>query len=282
MQRRGIEHARRVHCVDMYGPHREALQRLGVAYAQMPCTPIYYSQYERVTPAWTRAVPAAARFEALRDRYGFLVFSHSRQYWKSSVSLGRGGGKGNDVLIEGFADYLRESGRRDVGLVLFEYGSDVRASRALVQDRGVAEHVHWFPQMRRAELMYGALLSDCGADQFPGQEHDGAYGGTAIELMSVGKPVFGRLFYTADQFRQQMGFPMPPLLNVLSSKELTARLYQVVDDRATMAALGAASRDWARTHYGDLLADRYVAVLSGRESPPAVESGTMPAPAIPR
>jgi glycosyltransferase involved in cell wall biosynthesis len=262
MQRRGIERARRVHCVDMYGPHRQALRRLGIAYAQMPCTPIYYPQYERITPAWRRAVPFAARFDALRDRYHLLLFSPARQYWKHSVALGRGGGKGNDVLIEGFAAFLRESGRADVGLILFEYGDDIAASRALVHDLGIGDHVHWFPLMRRAELMYGALLSDCGADQFPGREHDGAYGSTAIELMSVGKPVFGRLYYSPEQFQQQMGFPMPPLLNVLSSKELAASLHGLVQDAAATAGAGKASRDWAREHYGGPLADRYVTVLS--------------------
>jgi glycosyltransferase involved in cell wall biosynthesis len=267
-QRRGIERAERVYFTDFFAPSRRALERLGVRFERRACTPIYFPLYERIQDSRLREqLTWASRFDEVRSRYRFLVFSPTRQYWKFSHRIGYGEGKGNDVLIRGFAHYVDGAGRRDVGLILFAYGrdEDVTASKRLCGELGVADIVHWFPTMARREVMYGASLCDVGADQFPGQEQSGAFGGTTVELMSLGKPVFGQLFYTAEEFRERSGFSMPPLLNVKSPQELATILGQLVDCPARVADLGRHSSQWVRDWYGWSVVDHYVSEIAATE-----------------
>lgn len=261
-QRRGVEHAHRIYCPDFHGPPRRALERLDVPFERRTCTPVYFPLYERIRESGLRQqLKWAPRFDEVREQYRFLVFSPTRQFWKLSHSLDYGDGKGNDLLIKGFARYVKNAGRRDVGLVLFEYGDDVPASKQLIADLGIGDQVHWFPTMPRREVMYGAALADVGADQFPGRDQNGAYGGAAIELMSLGKPVFGQLFYSPEEFRRRSGLAMPPLLNAVSFEQLADVLGELVDSPQTVAELGRQSRQWMLDSYGWSVVDHYISEI---------------------
>lgn len=262
VQRRGIEHARRFYCPDVYAPFRRALERLAVPFERRTCAPVYFPMYEKIRDSGLRSqLKWASRFDELRARYEFLLFSPTRHFWKLSHKLGYGNGKGNDLLIRGFADYVRGAGRRDVGLILFEYGGaqDIAASKQLVVELRVGEQVHWLPPMARREVMYGASLCDAGADQFPGQDQGGAYGGTLIELMSLGKPVFGQLLHDPEEFRLRSGCAMPPLVNASSSEQLARLLDRLVESPAHAADLGRRGAQWMRDSYGWSVVDHYIA-----------------------
>lgn len=264
IQRRGIEKAEHIFCPNFYGPARNALEKLGVEYEAIPCTPVYYPEYEHLTePSVSRRLAWKPTFDALRSRHDFLLFSPARQFWQVSLDVGLGCGKGNDLLMRGVADYIRRSGNTGVGLALFEYGDDVAASKALAKTLGISECIHWFPKMPRREIMYGAACCDAGADQFPGKEQSGAYAGSAIELMSLGKPVFGQLFYSAEEFLQRTGFPMPPILNSPSEEAVAEQLAGLVKDPEKVGAIGRESRRWTMENYGSKLVDRYIAVIEG-------------------
>ena len=263
-QRRGIEHARRIYCPDFHAPPRKALERLNVPFERRACTPVYFPVYERMRDSGKRdQLKWAPRFDEVRERYQFLLFSPTRQFWKLSHTVGYGDGKGNDVLIRGFGRYVKHAGRRDIGLILFEYGAaaDIAASKRLCDDLDIDEQVHWFPTMPRREVMYGAALADAGADQFPGRDQGGAYGGTAIELMSLGKPVFGQLFYTPEEFRQRSGVAMPPLLNALSVEQLAELLGELVESPEKVADIGRQSSQWMRDCCGWSVVDHYISEL---------------------
>lgn len=263
-QRRGIEHARRTYCPDFHAPPRKALERLDVPYERRMCTPVYFPAYEGIRDAGKRdQLTWAPRFDEVRARYRFLLFSPTRQFWKLSHRVGYGDGKGNDLLIKGFARYVKSAGRRDVGLIMFEYGAadDIAASRQLCDDLDINEQVHWFPTMPRREVMYGATLADAGADQFPGRDQSGAYGGTAIELMSLGKPVFGQLFYAPEEFRERSGLPMPPLLNASSAERLAELLKELVESPEKVAEIGRQSSEWMRACYGWNVVDHYISEI---------------------
>lgn len=261
-QRRGIQHARRIFCPDFYGPYRSALARLGVAYDRVPGTPVYYPQYDRLADASIqRRLAHRDAFDRLRDRWAFLLFSHARHYWRTSERIGYRTGKGNNLLIEGFAGFLRESGRPDAAMVLLEYGDDVAASKALCARLGIADRICWFPALPRRELMYGARTADVGADQFPTEDRDGAYGGCAVELMSLGKPVLGRLFYTAAEFRERVGFPMPPIVNTRSVEDITANIGALAAQPCEVSARGQAGRAWVRDHYGEGIVSKYLEAI---------------------
>ena len=265
IQRRGIEGARRIYFSDHFVPFRTVLERLNVPFERRACTPVYFPLYERIQDRNVRdQLQWASRFDEVRERYQFLLFSPTRHFWKLSHQVGYGDGKGNDVLIKGFAAYVNGAGRRDMGLILFEYGgaADITASKQLCDDLQISSQVHWFPKMSRREVMYGAAVSDAGADQFPGREQGGAYGGTTVELMSLGKPVFGQLFYNPEEFHQRSGVMMPPLLNAYSAEDITRLLGELVESPVHARDVARRSWQWVRDCYGWSVVDQYIAEFS--------------------
>lgn len=260
-QRDGIRDCKDVFLkVDYYRPYRDALDRLGVPNRTVAHIPIYYPEYDRLAAGDIRpTLRYRDQFERIRDRSGALVISQARHSWQPPPGPGF---KGNDLLIRGFARYVEESGRSDASLILFDYGRDVQASRQLCEELRIAEYVHWMPLMPRKELMYGVLLSDVGADQFPAEEDGSVYGGTALEMMVVGKPVLGRVFDTPESFLANYGFSMPPLVSVHSPTDVSSALDRLLGDRAEAAEVGRRSREWVFAEYGGAI-DEYLAAIAG-------------------
>lgn len=91
---------------------------------------------------------------AIIKESNFVIFQHCRQLWTEKNKYC----KGNDKLIRGFADYI-QSGQKAI-LVLLEYGEDVDASRALINELNIVERVVWLPVMPRKDLMCWLNLSD--------------------------------------------------------------------------------------------------------------------------
>ncbi len=264
-QRSGIRDSRQIFIkLDFYPTYRNALDRLGVAHRQVMHVPVYYPEYDRLAAGEiSPELRYRESFDRLRDRYGALVICQARHAWLPRAGPVPAPSKGNDVLIRGFADYVAESGRSDAGLILFHYGRDVQASRELCGQLGISDRVHWMPVMPRKELIYGVLVSDVAADQFPAEELVGAWGVTALETMVVGKPVLGRLFDTPESFRARVGFTMPPLVNVRSHGDVAAALNRLLGDTAEAAAVGRQSREWVLAEYG---IDDYLAAFQETRS----------------
>lgn len=261
-QSKGIRRAGHVFATDFYRPYRDALHQLGVVYERVPLPPLFYPDWEDLALVQRRASPHVELFDRLRERHSLLVFSPTRHLWRARGASRIGRGKGNDVLLRGFATYREQSGDADARLVLFEYGSDVAASKELCRQLAVKDAVIWLPRMARRDLLYGAALADVGADQFPGSDESGAFGGVGIELMLLGKPVLGQLFYSQAAFRDRVGFPMPPLLHCSSPHELADRLASLASGMDERRRVGDAGRDWARTYYGDRVVERYVSAIT--------------------
>jgi glycosyltransferase involved in cell wall biosynthesis len=266
-QRAGIRSAREIFLkLDMYAPYREALNRLGVPNRQAFHIPIYYPEYDRLAEgAISPQLEHRGTFDRIRAQHDVLVFSPARHMWRSDPRHDGGAGsnfKGNDVLLRGVAGLV--SAGFDVGLITFEYGPDVAASRALAAELGIEDRVHWLPLMPRRELMYGILASDFGADQFPDRELGGAFGGATIEMMVMRLPVLGRMPYTPESWQAEVGYRMPPIVNVRDAAHLTEEVAGLLSRREELAALGSRSRQWVIDEIGSGI-DDYVAVLGATD-----------------
>lgn len=129
--------------------------------------------------------PFSPRFQDIRRDHDVVVFHHARHIWKTHVD--HISGKGNDILIRGFAAFVRDHPQVRACLICLEYGPDVEASKDLVRQLGIAERVAWLPLMHRRDLMVGLSYSDIGTGDFVFGCH---YGGTVIEVLMMGKPLF--------------------------------------------------------------------------------------------
>jgi hypothetical protein len=127
-------------------------------------------------------------FKDIRDAYKLVVFHHARQYWTNKddkIHL-----KGNDVLIRGFAQFVKSEQATSACLVCFEYGQDVEASKQLIHDLGIVEHVKWMPMMHRRDIMVGLSLCDIGTGYF---DRGWRTGGVLMEILVQGKPLVHHL-----------------------------------------------------------------------------------------
>jgi hypothetical protein len=128
-----------------------------------------------------------------------------------------------------------------------------------VEQLEIGDRVHWFPMMPRRELLYGAHISDVGADQVPPPEYGGAFGGSTLEMLVLRLPVLGRLPYTGARWLRVTGFPAPPLLDAGDEHEVRDHVVTVTENGEPRDALAVRSREWVLSEFGT---DAYLEALN--------------------
>lgn len=251
VQRSGILSAANVVCIDIIETYKVALNRLGLVSLKW-AVPIVYNEAK---PASIEAPDAFKDLIKKIESFEFRVLSQSRQYWTSSMdNATRDDIKNNDLLIKGFADFLRES-KSNACLILFSYGPDVENSKALIEKLGIAENVIWMPKMPRKWILY--LISEyahIGADQFKG----GYFGGTGYEILACGKPLMNTVSIPADDFRKITGMDFPPVINVKSHNEICEALLHYFENPSELQKLSSDSTLWFNKNLGEGCAAKYV------------------------
>lgn len=244
---------KRVATANLHEHSLDTFERLGIEPLVLPLLALYP---EDPPPGrtWPDAVsPLVERMQ----RSSLVVFSHVSHIWKQlPVPHFMGGvGKRNQWLIQGFASHVRRTGNRDALLCLFEYGTDVDASKALIGELGVGHQVVWFPVMSRREITGLLRHADVGGSEFAGMY----WGGCGWEFLAAGVPMLHQLDeperYGSDEE------PLAPFFNVRSPEDIASVL-----DRHPREALkreGERARRWFDAHHGVALARRYVALLQG-------------------
>jgi hypothetical protein len=234
---------------NMHDHSLATFRRLGKATTNM-FLPMLYLEFGGATLSAPLAA-AAKRMEGA----SIAVFSQVSHFWKNlPVGHYMGGvGKRNQWLIQGFADYVRQSGDRQALLAMVEYGPDVAASKSLIADLGIADQVLWLPLMTRVEIM--ALLdhADLGGSEFAGM----LWGGAGWEFLAKGVPMLHYLDRPEEYALPDR--PLPPFFNVASPEAITRVMLE--NDATSLRTKGAAAQAWNARHQGRALAAQYLALL---------------------
>jgi glycosyltransferase involved in cell wall biosynthesis len=194
-------------------------------------------------PVNEEVAAAADAGRRIRERlgYSFLVFHPSRQHWEARRHPDWE--KGNDILIEGLARFLRDVCPTG-GAVFVEWGRTVEASRALLARLGVAARVHWIPPQPNPRMVQYIHACDVLADQF----FLGAFGSTMPKALLHGRPAMLYL----DEERHRWCFPeMPPVVNARTPDEVYHGLRQLHADPAHAAALASRGREWYHRYHSN-------------------------------
>lgn len=182
----------------------------------------------------------------------FIVFHPSRQHWEPEVRSPNWE-KGNDIFIRGFARFVKEVNPR-ASAVMVDWGLSVPATKALLEELGVADRVRWIPPVPNALMCRYIAATDLLADQF----WLGSFGSTAPKAWGCGKPA---MFYlNEDQHR--WCFPeLPPVLNVRAPDDVFESLRRLHQDPGHMRAVSEESRRWYQTyHSNELIAQKLLGV----------------------
>lgn len=222
---------------DIQFPYKNKLNISGISY-NFSAPMLYHHQYQKQGQLeHLKNLDFYDFFKKIRDQHAFIVFSHSRQNGKIEEEANFLEDKGNFVLIEGFANFIKSNDINAV-LILFEYGSDVGASKRLVTELEIDEYVIWCPKMKRKDIMFGLKQADVGCGQFV---HSWLTCGVVNETLATGTPL---LHYRQDELYLNDYDELYPILNANSPEAVSQQLQKAYENKELMKTYGDKGIEW--------------------------------------
>jgi glycosyltransferase involved in cell wall biosynthesis len=169
----------------------------------------------------------------LQDQYGdrALFLAPARQNWRL---------KGNDRMFRGFAEALKAG--TDAVLLVPGWGQEVRESKALCRQLGIAERVAWLAPMPERLLARYYRAVDLVLDQF----QLGVLGLITPKAMACGATVLT----SYEDRHNDWCFPVPPpVVRCSSSGEIAQAMTRLLADAEARRRLGLASQAWVAGHH---------------------------------
>lgn len=251
-QSRGIRKAKKIICIDMLETYSIALKKLRVEPLRIHF-PIVYTESQ------AGFIDPQTKFKLdkiLPD--DFVIMQHSRQYWCAPIDNATFKDiKHNNLLIKAISK-LVSSGVVNVKCILLEYGPDVHASKALIEDLGISEFFIWLPlQPRKIILKILSKYVHVGADQFGG----GYIGGTGYEVLACGKPLLAFIDISDSKFKELFRCEMPPVLNCPDEYSIFQHLKNLYRNRSELNAISLRSKKWFDSNCGIGLAAEYMKII---------------------
>lgn len=198
--------------------------------------------------------PPPGPIAKLRRDHDLVFFQPTRQIWTDRGSRGHGGySYGNDLFFRGLADAIRAG--VSACLVVTDKQSDCTpASKALIRELGIADHVEWIPQMPRHELSAFYQHADVTVDAF----YAGGFGSAALEAMACGTPV---MMYFHEAGNRALFGEVAPVINVQTPAEIAESIERYASDKESLTKLGEAARDFvSRHHSAKAVGPKYIAL----------------------
>lgn len=205
-----------------------------VGQAPMPYGPLYkpgnLARFEDRC-AWFHVV------RELRARTDVLVHAPARHVWKSTLNYNWT--KGTDKIIRGVAEAKKRAKGKRFGLVFYEYGPDVNASRELCAELGLTDDVLWLPLSTRKEVMVNLSVCDFSIGEVG--ETSWITGGTILEALAMAKPLLTR---RDDELYVDSYDSLYPRVQVRVAEDITKALVAFSEDPAPFKAMGEGGRAW--------------------------------------
>ena len=143
--------------------------------------------------------------------------------------------KGNDILIKGFADFVKNN--PNALLIIIERGSDSEKTRELISSLGITQNVKFIKgPIFSPELLNYYNKVDVVADAF----RLPAVSGTTNESMCCEKPVI--CYYPKEEF-EGIYSEHPPILNASNPVEVQTQLEILMND-SKRREIGRKGREW--------------------------------------
>lgn len=177
------------------------------------------------------------------DQMVFLMPSHM-DWGETDNAPGRNFFKNNDRFLRAFARFVHEGS--DAVLIALDRGSDVALAKQLCAELGIANRVHWQPEVTQYELIDLINQVDVVADQFPGPEVGLAVPGMiGVEALACGKP----LLIDVDIERNRRFYPEPvPALSCYEEDEIYRQIKRCQDPDFRQR-IGQQAREWIVKYY---------------------------------
>lgn len=205
-----------------------------------PAPMVYHKDYEGGWQEKTANDPLLVQLKKLRKENEILLVQHARQLWKNSAD--KWSYKGNHLLIEGYAQFVKDHPLLKIKLVLFEYGNDVGETKKLIDKLGIEKNIVWMPKMARNKLMAVLAVSDMVIGEL---HHSWLTYGVALEALCMGKP------FMHKRIDEEFSGDYPelyPMLYAASAQAVYTGLVRAVKDKDGLKAIGNKGREWFLTY----------------------------------
>lgn len=251
----GIKKSNQIICNDLFETYSKFFQKTNLESIKLH-VPVVFKEPIRIKPSFSAYLD-----EEKLKTYKFRIINHSRQYWQAPIdNCIPEDIKYNNLLIEALSKLVTK-GVNDIGLILFEYGPDVNASKKLIKDLKLEDYVVWSKLMPRKYIL--ALIDHyvhIGSDQFGG----GYFGGTGYEVMSCGKPLLNYIRITPENYRLITGCDYPPIINVSSAEEICEEINTLISDQIYYVKTCKSTNYWFDKNCGNGLMNQYVQIISNK------------------
>ena len=262
LQAEGIRRTK--HCLNfMMDTTKASFEEIGKPFQRL-AIPMVYNRED----IGERAAPEKLR-SALRqiESADLKIFCCARLMWVRnpmySPQAWQSVSKNSDWLFRGLAQFVREHPGARPRLLVTDYGPDVEATKRLVAELGIEEHVVWLPKILRKEIMFLLAACDVGIGQF--YRDPGIVSGTGWEILASGKPLLQSFNFAPEAFGAEFGYPPPPVLDAQSPADVAHHLAHMYANPENRKAIGQASLDWFNRYNGISLAARWLSLLSSEE-----------------
>lgn len=218
---------------------------------------VYTGVYSpNVIKAMTNGTHWGNEIRRIREKSDLLLFYHVRHVWGSSTSDPTG--KGTDILLRGFALFLKNHPEINSTLILLEYGKDVNISKKLISELKIEDSVFWLPKMYRKDLMVGVALSDVICGEFM---NSWLASGVIYEALAMAKPMLG---YRNDNLYKDHYPELYPMLNARDPDSICSRLKEYITDPNKYIALGEQGRQWYEKYVVEAALEKYMGYINAK------------------
>jgi glycosyltransferase involved in cell wall biosynthesis len=175
-------------------------------------------------------------FNSISHKNNFIIFHPTSLNWRI---------KGNQILIKGFANYLKQ--HPNSSLIIVKRGNSINDTQKLIETLGITNQVKFINgPLNRIDLAKNYTNADVIADQFI----VGSLGTIALESMFYKKPV---ITYIDKSSHEKTYAEIPPVCNAQNAKEIENRLNKL-NDNAFRDNIGKISYDWVhKYHSSDII-----------------------------
>ncbi len=171
----------------------------------------------------------------------FIIFHPSRQHWDTERHPSWE--KGNDILIEGMARFVQETGI-NLGAIFVEWGQKIAESKALIARLGIQNNIKWIPPLHSANMARYIDACDLLADQF----FLGAFGSTMPRALALGKPA---MIYLDEEIHRWCFPEMPPIINARTPDQVYEGVRHAIEDPNWLANLARDGQHWYQKYHSN-------------------------------
>lgn len=231
LQYRSLDNCDSITTFNLHNFSLNTFKKLGVIPNIMPIFPLYEEKVYKTDELLINKIRKLPKSSV-------KIFSHVAHFWKNLPykNYMDGLGKRNNWLIEGVKKYYSLPYKKDVYVILTEYGPDVSETKKLISKYELEKNFLWIPKLKRSEIYNIIDQCDLGSSEFANM----FWGSCGWEFINRGKNFFHQL--SVQERYLEKNIKLPNFINVNKPKDIADYLLKF--DKKKEIKKGRENKKW--------------------------------------